>query len=166
MITCGRVWYSAVGIWCSMAAALGQNATNTVVLPPCTAVFTLEIFDSATGVTHAVVPGESEQNGSTVTKVGAISILPCISSAGSFSAQVRNAQLSAGLLRPSVSARISLTALPLPGNPAPPASAVLPCIAAFSVKIYDTSIGVMHAYAVGQSAPDTVSPSGLVRRPR
>ncbi len=338
MIACGRVWYCAIGIWWSMAAAHGQSATSTIVLPPvtlsstetlrfsmmsaaaaypgwsavttcqamvqfyrsdgsiigqptsltvdnsgrvfstdlpytstglrtpvavvsgdvtltalggpsstgsppippCAVVFTLEIFDSATGVTHAIVPGESEQNGTAVAKIGAIAILPCITSANdcnliyafertpsriivippvglsftetlqidirsasagysglsagtcdgsvtfygqngsvvtaptnftlenaasSFSAQVGSAQLSTVLLRPAVSAQISLTALPLPMIPAPAASAVPPCIAAFSVKIYDTLSGVMHAYAVGQSAPDMVSPSEPVRKP-
>lgn len=340
MITSGRVWYCAIGIWWSMAAAHGQSGTSTIVLPPvtlsstetlrfsimsaaaaypgwstiascqamvrfcrpdgsiisqpasltvdnsgrvfstdlsytstgqqtsvavvsgdvtltglgglgstlsppltpCTVVFTLEIFDSSTGVSHAIVPGQSEQNGSVVAEeIGSISTLPCIypaswcdliyafertpsrvivvppvglsstetlqldirnasagysglsagtcdgsvtfygqdgsvvaapttftleNTASSFSAQVRNAQLGTVILRPEVSAQISLTALPLPSSPGPPASAVPPCIAAFSVKIYDTLSGVIHAYAVGQSAPDMVSPSGPLRKPR
>lgn len=337
MIACGRVWYCAIGIWWSIAAAHGQSGTSTIVLPPvtlssaetlrfsmmsaaaaypgwsavttcqamvqfyrsdgstigqaisltvdnsgrvfstdlpytstglqtpvavvsgdvtltalggpsstlsppippCAVVFTQEIFDSATGATHAILPGESEQNGLAVATIGAISILPCIiatecnliyafeptpsriivippvglsstetlqldirsasagytglsagtcdgsvtfygqdgsvvtaptnftleNAASSFSAHVGSAQLSTALLRPAVSAQISLTALPLPTIPVPSAPAVLPCIAAFSVKIYDTLSGVMHAYAVGQSAADMASPSEHVRKP-
>lgn len=51
-----------------------------------------------------------------------------------------------------ISAQMALTAMP--DSVFYPASAVLPCVAAFSLKTFDTATGVTHVYMAGQTTQD------------
>jgi len=62
----------------TLTAFGGAFSTPSPPIPPCAVVFSLETFDSATGVSHIVVPGQAEENGSAVTNIGAVSTLPCL----------------------------------------------------------------------------------------
>lgn len=66
-----------------------------------------------------------------------------------FSATLAYASTGANGPRTVVSAQIVLTAFPV--TVSYPASAVLPCAAAFSLKTFDTATGVTHIYAPGQT---------------
>ncbi len=60
----------------------GTASALSPLLPPCAVAFSMETFDSATGVTHVVVPGWAEllsESGSPIMQLGAISTLPCAS---------------------------------------------------------------------------------------
>ena len=244
-VSSAQLPYASAGLNASPAVVSTQitltespvsGSSLTPPLTACTLAFSLETFDSATGVTHLVIPAQAEPN---ITKIGAISSLPCIYPAKyfcdllydferlpsqvtvippvglsstetvqiditsaaaaytvpsadtcdgsitfyesdgsalaslttftlakitqsffakttqSFSARLPYASIASKIPRPEISAQISLTALP--AIAASPPSSVLPCIAAFSVKTYDTATGAVHTTMVGSTVPDMAS---------
>jgi hypothetical protein len=232
--------YASVGAKTSPMALSAQIALTpaasvfSVLSPPipaCVSAFTLETYDTVTGVAHVLLEGQAGQG---PTILGAVSVLPCLagdsdcelmyyfeftpsqiitlppvglsatetaqvdirnsaagydgSSAAScnvsvqfygadgsalsapatfvlgretprkvFSAQLPYASTGTGISRTAISAQISLTAIPI--TTSYPASAIPPCVIAFSLKTYDTATGVTHSYVTGQSASDAASAS-------
>jgi hypothetical protein len=129
-----------------------KGGTFSVLAPPiplCAIVFSLETFDTASGVTHAFVSGWAAQGTTTVTSIGAVSVSPCVYS--SLCGDIPEQQSPRNIVLPPMGFGGTETAQVSVVNTAPGSSGVAASCQG-SVSFYDPSgsiVGTSSSFTVG-----------------
>jgi len=149
---------------CEMIFSWESTPTRVIVLPPVRLAVTesaqIDVISSVAGFTGAPAAscdGSIRFTGADGSAIGTPANFVVGGTAPRVvSAQLPHASSGAAGSPATVSAQIALTPR---GAVMYPASAVPPCVVAFSMKTFDTATGVTHAFVTGESAHDTASPA-------